>query len=49
MVMEYIHGEDLATRVRQGALPEDEALGYIRQVGEALKVVHHQGLLPSGC
>ena len=45
MVMEYIHGEDLATRIRRGVLPEDEALKYIRQVGEALKVVHAQGLL----
>lgn len=46
MVMEYIPGEDLASRVmRQGVLPEREALRYIQQIGEALIVVHNNGLL----
>ncbi|MFB2970819.1 protein kinase [Aerosakkonema sp. BLCC-F183] len=46
MVMEYIDGEDLASRViKQGVLPEAEALRYIQQIGEALTVVHNQGLL----
>ncbi|MCL1463019.1 serine/threonine-protein kinase, partial [Argonema galeatum] len=46
MVMEYIDGEDLADRViKQGVLPEAEALRYIQQIGEALTVVHQQGLL----
>ncbi|MEW5856532.1 MAG: serine/threonine-protein kinase [Cyanobacteriota bacterium] len=46
MVMEYIDGEDLANRVEnQGALPEVEALRYIQQIGEALTVVHNNGLL----
>ncbi|MBD2184912.1 serine/threonine-protein kinase [Aerosakkonema funiforme] len=46
MVMEYIDGEDLANRViKQGVLPEAEALRYIQQIGEALTVVHQQGLL----
>jgi serine/threonine protein kinase len=46
MVMEYIDGEDLAFRVEtQGALPEAEALRYIQQIGEALIVVHNNGLL----
>ncbi|MEI2582186.1 serine/threonine-protein kinase [Scytonema sp. PRP1] len=46
IVMEYIDGEDLASRVEnQGALPEEEALPYIRQIGEALTVVHNNGLL----
>jgi len=46
MVMEYIDGEDLAHRVsKQGVLAEAEALRYIQQIGEALTVVHQQGLL----
>ncbi|KPQ35335.1 MAG: hypothetical protein HLUCCO16_16795 [Phormidium sp. OSCR] len=46
MVMEYIQGQDLAERVmRGGALPEAVALRYIREVGEALMVMHEKGLL----
>ncbi len=46
IVMEYIHGKDLASLVEQeGALPEAEALRYIQQIGEALTVVHNNGLL----
>ena len=46
MVMEYIDGEDLASRVeKMGAMPEVEALRYIQQIGEALSVVHNNGLL----
>ena len=46
MVLEYIEGEDLASRViNRGILSEREALCYIQQIGDALKVVHNQGLL----
>lgn len=46
MVMEYIAGEDLASRIEnQGVLSEAEALRYIQQIGEALIVVHNNGLL----
>jgi eukaryotic-like serine/threonine-protein kinase len=46
IVMEYIDGEDLAHRVwQQGALSESEALHYIQQIGEALTLVHNNGLL----
>lgn len=46
MVMEYIDGEDLANLVEnQGALSEAQALRYIQQIGEALTVVHNNGLL----
>jgi serine/threonine protein kinase len=44
--MEYIKGEDLEKRITEkGALPEAEALLYIRQIGDALTVVHERGLL----
>jgi len=46
MVMEYIPGEDLGKIIiTKGALSEAEALLYIRQIGEALTVVHERGLL----
>ncbi|MEH2243224.1 serine/threonine protein kinase [Nostoc sp.] len=46
MVMEYIAGEDLASRIEnQGVLSEAEALRYIQEIGEALIVVHNNGLL----
>ena len=46
IVMEYIEGTNLGNLVdAEGALPEDEALHYIRQIGDALNIVHHQGFL----
>jgi serine/threonine protein kinase len=46
MVMEYIDGEDLGTLVENhGVLSEEIALKYIQQIGEALTVVHNNGLL----
>jgi serine/threonine-protein kinase len=44
IAMEYIAGDTLAA-LAQRVLPEKEALGYIRQVGEALMEVHHHRLL----
>ncbi|WP_315789311.1 serine/threonine-protein kinase [Fischerella sp. JS2] len=46
MAMEYIEGEDLGKLItKKGVLSEDEALLYIRQIGDALTVVHERGLL----
>lgn len=47
LVMEYIEGEDLWQRIKRGKnpLPEAEATRYIRQIGEALTVLHQRGLL----
>lgn len=40
-VMDYIDGKSLGDMVKhRGALPESEAVGYIRQVADALKYVH---------
>lgn len=44
-VMEYIEGGSMQEWVKQkGALPESEALGYIRQVASALAYIHGQKL-----
>ena len=46
MVMEYIEGEDLASRVdNQGILTEEEALRCIEQIGAGLIAIHDLGLL----
>lgn len=44
-VMEYIEGESLGDMVkRRGALPEAEALSYIRAVGDALTYIHQRNI-----
>lgn len=44
-VMEYIEGESLAELVKQqGALPEDMAVDYIKQVAFALDFVHQHSI-----
>ncbi|MBD2102956.1 serine/threonine-protein kinase [Leptolyngbya sp. FACHB-261] len=46
MVMDYIPGQNLLEMVKEeGALAEDKALAYIRQIGSALLQVHSIGLL----
>ncbi len=44
-VMEYIEGESLADRVNHyGALPESEAVEYIKQVASALAFIHQRSI-----
>ncbi|NEP11655.1 MAG: serine/threonine protein kinase [Symploca sp. SIO2C1] len=46
LVMDFIEGESLFDIVqRRKALPENEALEYILQIGSALSVVHKAGLV----
>ena len=46
MVMDYIPGQNLAKVVfPKNPLPEAIAIHYIRQIGAALQVVHHNNLL----
>jgi serine/threonine protein kinase len=46
LVMEYIAGENLCHWVkRRGVFSEAEALQYIQQVGDALTLMHQNGLL----
>ena len=45
LVMEYVEGEDLATRIRRSRLPVDEALAVGRQVAAALEAAHEIGVV----
>src|SRR5215469_10359579 len=45
LVMELVEGLTLADRVRQGAIPLEEALAIARQIGEALEAAHEKGIV----
>ena len=45
LVMELVEGPTLADRIRQGALPADEALQIARQIADALEAAHDIGIV----
>jgi serine/threonine protein kinase len=46
LVMEFIQGESLLNLVKQqGTIPESQAINYIRQIGNALSLIHEAGLV----
>src|SRR5437870_3482497 len=45
LVLELVDGPTLADRIREGALPLDEALAIARQIGEALEAAHERGII----
>ena len=45
LVMELVEGEDLADRLKRGAIPLDEALPIAKQIAEALEAAHEQGII----
>ena len=45
LVMELVEGRTLAERIKQGALPLDEALKISRQIGDALEAAHEKGIV----
>src|SRR5262252_2978742 len=45
LVMEVIDGATLADRIKQGALPLDEALMIARQIGDALEAAHEKDII----
>ena len=45
LVMEYLEGETLATRLRRGPLPLDDVLRYGTQIGDALDKAHRHGIV----
>ena len=44
-VMEYVGGDSLSDKVKNGALPEHMAVRYIRQVASALDFVHSKRMM----
>jgi len=42
LVMEYVEGQTLAERIRQGPIPLPEALGIVRQMAAALEEAHQR-------
>src|SRR5262245_14805468 len=45
LVLELVEGEDLAARLKRGALPVDEALAAAKQVADALEEAHERGIV----
>jgi tRNA A-37 threonylcarbamoyl transferase component Bud32 len=45
LVMEWLDGEDLATRLRSRALSVPEALAIARDVADAMAAAHHRGIV----
>jgi Tol biopolymer transport system component len=45
LVMELIEGDTLASRIKTGAIPVEEALKLALQIAEALEVAHEKGVI----
>ncbi len=45
LIMEFVEGDDLATRLASGRLAVDEALPIARQIAEALEAAHDLGIV----
>src|SRR5687768_10593908 len=45
LVMEYLEGETLATRLQRGALPTEQVLRYGAEIASALAAAHRRGVV----
>jgi serine/threonine-protein kinase len=45
LVLEYLHGESLAQRLKRGPLALEHTLSIVRQVGSALAAAHREGIV----
>jgi serine/threonine-protein kinase len=45
LVMELVEGPTLGDRIKQGAIPLDEALPLAKQIAEALEYAHERGII----
>lgn len=46
LVMQYLDGETLASRLTRGPLTADDAVAVAMQIGEALQAAHRAGVVP---
>src|SRR5215831_4796557 len=44
LVMELVEGPTLADRIKQGAIPLEDALAIARQIADALEAAHEKGI-----
>ncbi len=44
LVMELVEGETLAERIKQGAIPLEEALAIAKQMADAIEAAHEKGI-----
>jgi len=45
LAMEMVEGEDLAERLKRGAIPVDEAISIARQIADGLEEAHERGII----
>ncbi len=45
LVLEFVEGDDLAHRLAQGPIPVTEAIGYARQILDALEAAHEKSIV----
>jgi eukaryotic-like serine/threonine-protein kinase len=45
LALEFVEGEDLAQRLGRGAVPVNEAIGYARQIVDALEAAHEKNIV----
>jgi serine/threonine protein kinase len=45
LVLEYLEGETLGSRIRKGPLPPDQVLKYGAQIADALDKAHRRGVI----
>ena len=45
LAMEMVEGEDLAERLKRGAVPVDEAIAISKQIAEGLEEAHEHGII----
>ncbi len=45
LVLELVEGEELAERLKRGAVPIDEAIAIAKQIAEALEEAHEHGIV----
>ena len=45
LILELVEGDDLAQRLKSGAIPVDEAIAIAKQIGEGLEAAHAKGII----